>query len=33
MVRNATTVAGVSLDQTAFSWDPIDRLLTAEPAG
>jgi ribosomal protein S18 acetylase RimI-like enzyme len=28
-----TSVAGVSLAQTAFSWDPIDRLLTAEPAG
>ncbi len=28
-----TSVAGVSLAQTAFSWDPIDRLLAAEPAG
>ena len=33
VAHGATTVAGVSLEQTAFSWDPIDRLLTAEPAG
>jgi hypothetical protein len=28
-----TTVAGMSLAQTAFGWDPIDRLLAAEAAG
>ena len=33
VAHGATSVAGVSLAQTAFSWDPIDRLLTAEPAG
>jgi GNAT superfamily N-acetyltransferase len=33
VAHGATQVAGVSLAQTAFSWDPIDRLLTAEPAG
>jgi hypothetical protein len=32
VAHGATTVAGVSLGQTAFSWDPIDRLLAAEPA-
>ncbi len=33
VAHGATSVAGVSVAQTAFSWDPIDRLLTAEPAG
>ena len=33
VAHGTTTVAGVTLAQTAFSWDPIDRLLTAEPAG
>ncbi len=28
-----TRLAGVSLDQVAYSWDPIDRLLAAEAAG
>jgi GNAT superfamily N-acetyltransferase len=33
VAHGQTAVAGVSLRQAAFSWDPIDRLLTAEPAG
>ncbi len=33
VAHGETAVAGVSLRQAAFSWDPIDRLLTAEPAG
>jgi ribosomal protein S18 acetylase RimI-like enzyme len=33
VAHGATLVAGISLAQTAFSWDPIDRLLAAEPAG
>lgn len=33
VAHGATEVAGVSLAQTAFSWDPIDRLLASEPAG
>ncbi len=28
-----TRVAGVSLPQVAYAWDPIEKLLTAEPAG
>ena len=28
-----TRVAGVSLPQIAYNWDPIDRLLAATPAG
>jgi GNAT superfamily N-acetyltransferase len=28
-----TRVAGVTLPQTAFCWDPIDRLLASSPAG
>ncbi len=33
VAHGATSIAGVSLAQTALSWDPIDRLLAAEPAG
>jgi hypothetical protein len=28
-----TRLAGVSLAQVAYNWDPIDRLLAAEAAG
>jgi GNAT superfamily N-acetyltransferase len=33
LANGTTSVAGVQLAQTAFGWDPIDRLLAAEPAG
>ena len=33
VAHGMTTVAGMSLAQTAFGWDPIDRLLAAEAAG
>jgi GNAT superfamily N-acetyltransferase len=33
VAHGTTSVAGVSLAQTAFGWDPIDRLLAAEAAG
>jgi GNAT superfamily N-acetyltransferase len=33
VAEGTTAVAGRALAQTAFSWDPIDRLLAAEPAG
>ena len=33
VAHGTTSVAGVSLAQTAFGWDPIDRLLAAEVGG
>ena len=32
VAESATRVAGVSVPQTAYAWDPIERLIAASPA-